>query len=356
MNLDTVRAHIDALDEQIIKLLNERLENVLEVARLKKEHQKELFAPARENRIMDRLAELNEGPLTQPQIMAIYREIISASIALQGGITIAYLGPEATNSHQAARNRFGDSATYMACDTFAEVVRAVESGTANYGLLPMENSREGSVTAVQDLLVDTELKIVAETVLKVDRHLLSNGRVEDVTKVHSHSQALAQCSAWLARHLPKAELHPETSTAAAVSHAKSEPGTAAIGSRMASETYGVPVLAECIQDQADNQTRFLVLSSQASNPSEQDKTSLVFGLRHEVGALNHVLTLLENHGINLLRIESRPHRSRHWEYLFFVDVEGHQESQQLTETLEAMQVHCTFIKVLGSYPRAQEQA
>jgi chorismate mutase/prephenate dehydratase len=232
----------------------------------------------------------------------------------------------------------------------------VVSGKTTYGLLPIENTREGTVTAAQDLLVDTDLKICAETVLKVDHHLLGQGTLPEIQKIYSHPQALAQCDEWLSKHAPNAERIPASSTAAAVEHAVTEPGSAAIGSLLAGEKFGLPILAECIQDQADNQTRFLVLSTQCAAASGQDKTSMIFGLRHEVGALNHVLTLLEKHGINLLRIESRPHQARRWEYLFFLDVEGHIGSDELQQTVTAMEAHCTFIKVLGSYPRAQEQS
>ena len=352
MNLDEVRARIDQLDKEIIRNLNERLEAVLEVGRVKREHDACLYVPAREKQVFDRVLAENNGPLRDEHIRAIYREIMSAALDLEGGLNVAYLGPAGTHTHQAAVERFGQNVNYSPCADFPDVFSQVEKGNAQYGIVPIENSREGSVHAVQDLLTETPLKICSESYMKIHQNLIGKSPIEKITRVYSHPQALGQCAQWLRSNIPHAELVAISSTAAAAHKAGSEEGAAAVGSRMAAELEALDLIAEDIQDASDNTTRFIMLSRAYGPPSGKDKTSIVFGLQHKVGALNHALQLLEDRSVNLLKIQSRPNRQKQWEYHFFVDVEGHADTDEMKETLAAMAENCIFLTVLGAFPQA----
>jgi len=353
--LENIRKRIDELDEQLVQLLNERLQLSLDVAKTKQDKGINLFAPDREAAIFKRISGLNNGPLTEAQLKAIYKEIISASIALQGGIHIAYLGPPGSNSHEAATNYFGGSASYMACESFGAAIAAVEKGKATHAILPSENSKEGVVAEVKDLLTNTKLKICSEYYHKVSHQLIGKGELGNVTSVHSHPQALAQVSHWLNANLPNASRISTPSTSGAVSSiaASEKPGIAAVGTSLAAELYGVEVLAENIQDQADNTTRFLVLTDNPAKATGSDKSSLYFGLKHEVGALNSVLSILHEKNINMLKIESRPSKVKQWEYSFFVDIEGHADTEKISAALAEIEKHCVFLNILGSYPQLQ---
>jgi chorismate mutase/prephenate dehydratase len=308
--------------------------------------------PSREEEVYARLAAANPGPLAPDALRAIYREIISASLALQRQLSIAFLGPEATFTHQAALKNFGSGVRTHPCATIPDVFTAVERGEADYGVVPIENSTEGAVFHSLDMLVETELKIVAQVFLPIEHCLISREPSEKITTVFSREQAIGQCRDWLRRNLPAAQMAEVHSTAAAVCLARDTPGGAAIASRLAAELYGVPVLTAGIQDRADNVTRFLVLGRTPSSPLGQgrDKTSLVFSLHDRPGALLSALEPFASRNVNLAKIESRPSRQKAWHYYFFIDCIGHWQDQAIQEAVAVLQKSCPFIKWLGSYP------
>ena len=284
---------------------------------------------------------------------AIYREIMSAALALETEMKIAYLGPEATFTHQAARSKFGASVEYIPAATISEVFDRVQNRTADYGVVPIENSTEGAVTHTFDQFATTSLKICAEIYLPISLTLLSKVEREQVRVIYSKQEVFGQCRTWLQTHLPEVELSPVESTTKAVQLAMETEGSAAIASAMASDMYGIEVLANGIQDMQGNTTRFLVIGQNFSASTGDDKTSVVFGVKHAVGALHEALSVFKADEINLSKIESRPSRNKAWEYYFFVDVDGHAEEQPVAKALEELQRHCTLMTVLGSYPKAQ---
>ncbi len=352
MNLDELREAIDGVDTDLVRLLNERVKLAAEVGRVKGRDGRSIFVPAREREVFDRIGAISEGPLDGARLRPIFREIISASIAMEGGLRIAYLGPEATFTQQASLAAFGSQMTHVPLPTIPEVFAAVERGEAEHGVIPIENSTEGAVFHSLDMLVDSPLKIVSQVYLPIEHCLIGPGRLEGVERVYSKDQAIGQCRDWLAVHLPQAELIPVHSTAGAVQTAKAESGSAAIASAVASTTYDVPILARGIQDRSDNTTRFFVLGKEVSRPSRsgKDKTSLVFSIHDEVGALKAALDPFSDRAINLTKIESRPSRRRPWDYYFFVDCTGHYEDPELQATFDALSKRCPFVKWLGSYP------
>lgn len=352
MSLDHYRHQIDTLDTEIVRLLNERTRAAVEIGRLKQETAAPIYVPAREKQVFEKVMRLNEGPLTDANLRAIYREIMSAAISLEHESAIAFLGPVTTYTHQAALSKFGHSLQYLPCDTMEKVFEEVEKGRAQYGVVPVENSIEGGVTPTQDRLTRTPLKVVAEIYLPIHHCLIVQPGVTRPTKVYSNPQALAQCRDWLARNLPDAEVIPTRSTAGASDHVRQEPESAAIASRLAAEEFGLEVLHENIQDVAGNTTRFLVLGRQSGPPSGRDKTSIFFGVRHTTGALFQALEPLYKSGLNLTKIESRPSKQRAWEYTFFVDLEGHADEEPVKTALTALSEHCVEFTVLGSYPIA----
>ncbi|MFA5689434.1 MAG: prephenate dehydratase [Kiritimatiellales bacterium] len=351
MNLESLRKKIDSLDEELVKLLNERVKVALEVGKIKKEQGGEIYVPAREREVFKRIEKLNGGPLPHDAARAIYREIMSASLALESNLKIAYLGPPATFTHQAAHLKFGASVGYHPAATIADVFAAVENGAADYGVVPIENSIEGAVTHTFDQFTGTNLKICAEIYLPVSLALLASVPKEKISRVCSKQEALGQCRRWLAENLSGIEYEAVNSTAfAAGIAAKSD--AAAIASPLAAELYGLSVIAEHIQDASGNTTRFLVIGHNAADPTGSDKTSIYFGLKDQVGALHDALEALKAGGINMTKIESRPSRSKAWEYYFFVDFEGHAETPEVKIALKIFARHCAVMHVLGSYPRA----
>ena len=309
--------------------------------------------PSRERAVFEKIKRLNEGPLPEESAHAIYREIMSAALALETEMKIAYLGPEATFTHQAARSKFGASVEYIPAATISEVFDRVQNRTADYGVVPIENSTEGAVTHTFDQFATTSLKICAEIYLPISLTLLSKVEREQVRVIYSKQEVFGQCRTWLQTHLPEVELSPVESTTKAVQLAMETEGSAAIASAMASDMYGIEVLANGIQDMQGNTTRFLVIGQNFSASTGDDKTSVVFGVKHAVGALHEALSVFKADEINLSKIESRPSRNKAWEYYFFVDVDGHAEDQPVAKALEELQGHCTLMTVLGSYPKAQ---
>lgn len=352
MDLDALRKKIDAVDLEIIERLNARVRLASEVGQAKLKQGSPAYVPSREEAVFQRLLAANPGPLTADALKAIYREIISASTSLQKVLGIAYLGPEATFTHQAALKNFGSSLRFTPCATIPDVFTAVERGEADHGVVPIENSTEGAVFHSLDMLVETELKIVAQVFLPIEHCLISREPLEKIRIIYSRDQALGQCRDWLRRNLPTAQVEPVDSTSAAVVRAGATPGAAAIASRLAAELHGVPVVTAGIQDKADNVTRFLVLGKNVSPPLGQgrDKTSLVFSLHDRPGALLRALEPFSSRGVNLSKIESRPSRQKAWHYYFFIDCLGHWEDGVVQEAVAALRNECPFVKWLGSYP------
>ncbi len=352
MNLDEQRKKIDALDAELVRLLNARASAALEIGRRKAKAGSTAYVPAREHAVVQRVCRLNEGPLPEASIRAIYREIISASTALEGPIRIAYLGPPATFTHQAARARFGASVEYMPAETIADVFAQVEKRTAEYGVVPIENSTDGAVTHTLDRFVETPLKICAEIYLPISHHLMANGPREEIRRIYSKQEVFGQCRRWLHENMPGVDLISASSTARAAELAAEEKGSAALASALAADLYGLAVLAPDVQDLGGNTTRFLVIAREFGPVSGSDRTSLLFSVRHEAGALFRAISVFNKAGINMSKIESRPSRLKAWEYYFFVDIEGHAEDEAVCRALENLEPQCTTLTVLGSYPRA----
>ncbi len=355
--LAEARRRVDTIDDQLLALLDQRAEQARAIARFKRSHGMALHDPEREADVLSRLeAKASEAPhglFPRRSVRSVFREVISACLAVEQPISAAYLGPPGTFTHMAARAAFGLAAQYVEAATIPGVFDAVVRGRATYGVAPIENSSEGGVTFTLDNLLDTDLLIRQELVLDVAQCLV--GLTHDmgsILRVYSHPQALAQCRRWLGRNLPHAQLVVADSTTAAARQAADDPAAAAVAGRLAAELSGLRVLREAIQDQAQNATRFIVLATQDAPPTGRDKTSLVFSTRDERGALRQILEVFDKAGINLTRIESRPARSKRWEYVFFTDLEGHRTSPELSGALEQLGELCQMTKVLGSYPRS----
>ncbi len=352
VGLDDHRKRIDELDDQILKLLDERAGVVADIAHAKREANLPTYDPERERQVLDRLAA--RGRRFPPDaIRAVYREVMSASLALQEPLKVAYLGPEGTFSHAAARAYFGLAATYAEATTFDGVFDAVTRNQAVYGVVPVENSSEGSVPHAVDALVGGDLLIRAEFDLEVSQCLL--GRVTglaSVERVYTKAEVLGQCRLWLAKNLGGAQLVQSASTAAAVREAMTDPQGAAIASRLASDLYGLPIMRERIQDRAENFTRFVVIGHEDAARSGDDKTTVAFSVRDGRGALMKALAVFDEEGINLSRIESRPSREKSWDYVFLADLGGHREDPNVARAMARMREACPMVKHLGSYPRA----
>lgn len=351
MNLEDLRKQIDALDDTLLKQLNERIRLAVEVGQVKAADGESVYAPAREKDLLMRLMQENPGPISEKSLRAVYREIMSAALAVEKGIQIAYLGPPATFTHQAAREKFGASVAYHECETITDVFTAVESEVAEYGVVPVENSSDGAVTHTLDQFVSTPLKICAEVYLRISHSLMAACPAEKIQKIYSKAEAFGQCRRWLMENMPGIDCIPVSSTARAAELAAKEEGAAAIASGAAAELYGLDVLGESIQDSSGNVTRFLVISRSFGPHTGEDKTSVVFSVKHKAGALHDVLSVFRDHELNMTKIESRPSKTKAWEYLFFVDVEGHVEDSQVERALKDVENHC-MLTVLGSYPKA----
>ena len=349
------RAEIDRIDDRILELLNERARCNEEVGRIKQPDAGSVVVPAREIEILERLEVRSDGPFPRSAIRNVFREIISASVALQRGVKVAYLGPQATYTHQAAIQQFGQMADLAAAGTITEIFESVESDGAEYGVVPVENSSEGVVSHTLDLLVESPLTICAEIHVLVHHDLMTRrGDPAGILAVHSHPQALAQCRRWLELNLPSVPQHPTASTAQAAELASRDEGAAAIASPVAAQLYGLQTVHSGIEDVPTNTTRFLVIGRTPPARSSRDITSLLFSIkRDQVGALHRALEPFATHGVNLTRIESRPTKVRAWEYVFFCDFEGHAEDPQVAKAIAELEPRCDFVKVLGSCPRAE---
>jgi chorismate mutase/prephenate dehydratase len=353
MSIPEHRKAIDKLDSQIVKLLNERTRHVLAIGEIKLKAGEEIYAPHRERAVLNRLDRLNEGPITNESLHAIYREIMSSALSLEKTMTIAYLGPEATFTHQAAIRRFGASLRYSSQKTIADVFTEVTKRRADYGVVPVENSTEGVVTHTLDMFADSDLKVVAQIVLPVQHCLLSNSPRSQLKKLFAHPQSLGQCRLWVQNNLPKVEIIETSSNARSAEFAAKEKGTAAIAGVLAAEKYGLDVLDYDIQDNAANATRFLVLGRQCTPPTGRDRTSVMVSVTDKVGALHSALAAFRRYRINMTKIESRPSKRKAWEYFFFIDFDGHVQDGKVEKALRLLGEHCNFVKVLGSYPNAE---
>jgi chorismate mutase/prephenate dehydratase len=353
MNLDDWRSRINDLDDEILKLLNQRGTAALRIGELKRQQGLPYYNSEREAQLLDRLVGLTQGPLAGDAIRAIWREIVSASLALEHPLAVAYLGPPGTFTHQAAVRRFGSSAQLVAVRTIAEIFDEVERSRAELGVVPVENSTDGAVNVTLDRLIDSDVTITGELTLDITQHLISRAvELGEVKRVCSHPQGLAQCREWLAAHLPEATTEETPSTAAAVERARDDATVAAIASDIAAQVHGVPILRGRIEDNPANSTRFLVIGRRPVAPTGRDKTSILFSMKNEPGVLYSILKPFAAHRLNLTKIESRPTKRRPWEYVNFVDFDGHSETENVRNVLAEVRERCQFLKILGSYPAA----
>ena len=344
------RAAIDALDRELLRLLSERARHAQEIGALKNGP---AYRPEREAQVLRRVQGDNPGPLSDEAVGRVFREIMSACLALEQKLSVAYLGPAGTYSHAAVTRHFGDAVVAEACASIDEVFRSAESGRADYAIVPVENSTEGAVGRTLDLMCQTPLTIVGEIKLRIVQNLLSrNVSLGAVTRVYSHAQSLAQCVQWLARNLPSAARVAVASNAEAARLAAGEPGSAAIAGETAAAIYGLDVVAAHIEDEPNNMTRFWVLGPHPVAASGKDETSLVMSAQNRPGAMYALLEPFAKHGVSMSRLESRPARTGLWEYLFFVDLEGHCDDPPVAAALAELRQRAPFLKLLGSYPAA----
>lgn len=352
--LQSIRDRIDQIDEQLQGLISERAECALEVARLKDAAgDGDYYRPEREAQVLQTVLQRNQGPLENEALAHLFREIMSACLALQKPTTVAYLGPEGTFTHAAVHKHFGASITARALTAIDEIFREVEAGSVNFGVVPIENSTEGAVNHTLDMFVSSPLKICSEIELRVHHNLLGQmDSVESIERVYAHQMAHAQCREWLDAHLSGVERVALNSNAEAARRARGEAGAAAIAGDMAAGIYGLQIIATNIEDEPDNTTRFLVIGRQFPPPSGKDKTSLLLSMPNKPGALYRMLKPLAAHNISMTRIESRPARRGMWEYVFFVDIEGHIQDPEVAEAVGALEEAAAMIKVLGAYPAA----
>ncbi|MDG2344673.1 MAG: prephenate dehydratase [Opitutae bacterium] len=348
----TATDKVDALDLEIVQLLNKRVQHAGEIGTIKHANGADYYDPTREAQVMAKVAGLNPGPINNQTLQSVYREVISGSIALEKKLVIGYLGPEATYTHQAAICNFGVSLDYRAIKTIPDVFAEVESGSADYGVVPIENSTEGAVFHSMDMLVESDLHICSQVYLPIEHCLISQSELDQITEVRSKDQALGQCREWLRVNVPNATLTDVVSTADAVRTAQQDPRVAAVASALSAQRYAVPIQIHGIQDRDDNVTRFLVVGKTRAKPlgDGRDKTSLVISLKDEPGALEQTLKAFASRGINLSKIESRPSRKKAWDYFFFIDLVGHYEDEPVQAALADLEGHCPLIKWLGSYP------
>ena len=356
MKLPEIRRKIDTLDDQLIKLFNERADLVHEVGLVKRAEGTEIYAPEREETLLRALVAKNaalQGRLPEKSIRAIYREIMSASLALEKELKIAYFGPQATNTHQAARSKFGASVEYTPRVSIADVFDTVARGNADYGVVPIENSTEGAVNHTLDVFMDSELRICAQILMKIENHLAAKIPRDQIKRIYSHPQVFGQCRNWLRQNLPDVDLIEVSSTPRAAELAATEDGSAAITGAMAAEVHGLNILAPSIQDIASNTTRFLVIGRSPSPPTGDDRTAIMFCVQDKPGALFHALEPFNRLKISMSKIESRPSKRKAWEYFFFIDCDGHVSDARVAKAIRELGEHCNFVKVLGSYPNTE---
>jgi chorismate mutase/prephenate dehydratase len=354
--VDDLRERIDAIDDDLLELLDKRAKLVRDVGKKKRDNSRAMHDPEREQQIYERLeqklATSRGAAFPVASVRPVFREVISACLSLEEKISVSYFGPPGTFTHMAAQRAFGMAARYVETATIPGVFDAVAHGATTYGVVPFENSTEGGVTFTLDSFLETDVMIRSQVELDVSQCLV--GRHDDlgrIERVYSHPQAIAQCKEWLFKNLPRAQLVVSLSTSSAAREASADEGAAAIASRLAAELAGLTILREGIQDRKENATRFVVLSKTDAPPTGSDRTSLLFSTRDERGALRRALEIFDEEGINLSRIESRPRRGERWQYVFFTDLEGHRLDVNVTHALARLETKCDMVRVLGSYPR-----
>ena len=359
--LDELRKNIDSVDRKLVNLINERARHVIEVGKIKRGTGIPIYAPHREVAVLKKIQELSTGPIPARTLEAIYREMMSGSFALEQPLRIGYLGPVGTFSHLAATKHFGSSVAFEDLRAIEGVFEEVARGHVDYGLVPIENSTGGGINETLDafLTYHDRLNIYGEVQLAIHFSLLSNGQPDNIQRIYSKSEAFAQCRNWLATQFPNAQRIPAESTAAAARQAKEEfdadphCGSAAIGSSLAGEIYGVHSLFDAIEDRQSNITRFLILAKSETEPSGQDKTSIMFTADHRPGSLVDVLSVFKRNQVNLTHIEKRPSREVNWDYTFFVDLAGHRKDSNIAEVVGEARAHCKNLTILGSFPASQ---
>ena len=356
MDIDALRerrGRIDAIDAEVVRLLNERARIAQEIGSAKSADDRLPFAPEREREVLERVRQLGQnGPLEEGHLAAIYREIISACRALERPLQVAYFGPAASFTHQAALERFGAATRLISMDSIPDVFAETQRGRADFGVVPVENSSEGSVHLTLDTFIESDLQVCSEIVMPIAHQLLSRSPIENVKTLYSNPVALAQCRQWVARNLPGREVVEVASTTRAAMAAAEDPTGAAIAPLLAAAQYKIDVIARDIQDLASNYTRFYVIANGVrSEPTGRDKTAILFSIRDRPGALRDAADVFARRKLNLASIQSRPSRQRAWEYVFFVEFEGHERDTLVSEALDDLNAQCSFVKALGSWPR-----
>lgn len=349
MPLDKLRKEIDRIDSRLVELLNERARVVVEIGKLKKGGP--IYVPDREKAVFARIARANQGPLPDKCLQAVWRELMSGSFFLERPLRIAYLGPQGSFTHTASMLKFGQSVEYEAVMDIRGIFDEAARGHCDYGVVPIENSAGGGVIETLDAFIDSTVMICAEVYMAIHHNLLANCSLEEIEKVYSKPEVFAQCRNWLASTFKEDKTVPVASTAKAAQIVANEPFSAAIGSRIAAELYGLKMICENIEDMTNNVTRFLIVSKEDARPSGDDKTSILFSTAHKAGALADVLNVFKDGGVNLSNIESRPSRKREWEYYFFADCLGHRSDEKIKGCLDSARKHCLQLSVLGSFPR-----
>ncbi|MBF0488179.1 MAG: prephenate dehydratase [Nitrospirae bacterium] len=353
---DPNRVKLDEIDEQIISLLNKRVEAVTEIATatdVGEDTRSALFNPSKEMELIERLQKLNTGSFPNDAIKTIFKEIFCATLSLEHPVTVAYLGPQATYTHQAALKYFSSTCKYISADSIREVFEVVESGKSSFGVVPIENSNEGAVNYTLDMFVDYNLKVYAEILLSINHHLLSKSTDGEIKKIYSHPQVIAQCRKWLERNMLGVPIFEAGSTSQAAAIAAEEKGVAAIGSELAAKIYDLNIIEKGIANVKDNVTRFLVISKEAQGSTGNDMTLIMFTAKDQPGSLYEILTPFKKQKINLTRIESRPSKKKAWDYIFFADMEGHIEDKKVKKALDEVRKHSVYLKILGSYPHTE---
>lgn len=351
MDIKDLRKKIDRIDRRILDLLNQRAREALKVNELKRDSNIGVYSAERENNILQRLIGVNKGPLSGKDIDIIFKEVISVCRSLRTTLKIVYLGPQGTFTHMAAIKKFGKKSEYISAESISEVFEKVENEDFDYGVVPVENSIEGVINYTLDMFFASNLKICAEITLSISHSLLGLVSKDKIKKIYSNAQVFAQCRKWLSRNLTGVELIPAPSTAKGAISAKDDCEGACIGNKILASLYGLNIIESSIEDSRHNYTRFLVIAKRDSLFSGKDKTSVLFSVKDRVGALYSVLSSFKKYGINLTKIESRPSKQKPWEYYFFVDFQGHRESAIIQKTLKDLEKKCSFVKILGSYPK-----
>jgi chorismate mutase / prephenate dehydratase len=354
MDLEDLRRRIDEVDAKIVQLLNERAKIVVEVGHSKRQTGAPIYAPDREKMVLEKVARLNQGPLPDRCLRAVYRELMSGSFALERPLRIGFLGPVGTFSHQAAVSKFGSSVDYVPISDINGVFEEVTRGHIDYGMVPVENSIHGGVIDTLDAFLNSSARICAEVLINIHHNLLASSPWDKIQRIYSKPEVFSQCRKWLETTAKGRDVQPVASTSKAAELASKEPNAAAIASSIAASLHGLQTLFERIEDNPDNTTRFWVISQQSSKPTGDDKTAVLFTTSHKPGALADVLDVFKSAGINLTDIEKRPSRTANWEYFFFIDTQGHADDPAMKAAVEDARKHCLQLTVLGSYPRATE--